>query len=444
MVDLLSLVPDAARAALAEWLAERDEPAYRARQVFRRLWERPVESWDDATELPAALRRALAAALPLRRLPLSARQVSRDGTEKYLWDLGDGEAVESVLIPEGKRRTLCISSQVGCALGCVFCATGRMGFRRNLSVAEIACQVREVMLLDAALKPTNVVFMGMGEPLLNWDAVDRALTILNHADGFGIGARHITVSTVGILPNLAKLAQRPEQFRLALSLHAPTPELRHELMPIEKKYTLPAVIAALARFRRRVTLEYVLIGGKNDALEQADQLAQLAQPLGALVNLLPLHPGGAPDLSPSPRAQMLAFERRLRRQGVEAVLRRSRGLDISAACGQLRVELEARRAARVQDLDRHARSAPTSPGHGKRGVAAAVSAACRERRNAGDQYPTSAFQKSTVSRRSGQLPSITRAMRRAATCFRIASRSAGTRAASERRSSWSNVRPGSR
>src|SRR5213082_1508657 len=334
MVDLLSLVPYAARAALAEWLAERDEPAYRARQVFRRLWERPVGSWDDATELPAALRRALAVALPLRRLPLSARQVSQDGTEKYLWDLGDGEAVESVLIPEGKRRTLCISSQVGCALGCVFCATGRMGFRRNLSVAEIACQVREVMLLDAALQPSNVVFMGMGEPLLNWDAVDRALTILNHVEALGIGARHITVSTVGILPNLAKLAQRPEQFRLALSLHAPTPELRHELMPIEKKYTLPAVIAALARFRRRVTLEYVLIGGKNDALEQADQLARLPQPL---------HPGGAPDLSPSPRAQMLAFERRLRRQGVEAVLRRSRGLDISAACGQLRVELEARR-----------------------------------------------------------------------------------------------------
>src|SRR6266566_472072 len=226
MVDLLSLVPDAARTALAQWLAERGEPAYRARQVLPRLWERPVGSWDEATELPAALRRALTEALALRRLALSTRQVSQDGTEKYLWDLGDGEAVESVLIPEGKRRTLCISSQVGCALGCVFCATGRMGFRRNLSVAEIACQVREV--------------------LLNWDAVDRALTILNHAEGVGIGARHITVSTVGILPNLAKLAQRPEQFRLALSLHAPTPELRHELMPIEKKYTLPAVIAALA------------------------------------------------------------------------------------------------------------------------------------------------------------------------------------------------------
>ena len=352
MVDLLSLVPEAGRAALAQWLAQRGEPAYRTRQILPRLWERPVGSWDDATELPAALRRALGETFPLRRLALSARQVSSDGTEKYLWDLGDGEAIESVLIPEGKRRTLCVSSQVGCALGCVFCATGRMGFRRNLSVAEIACQVREVMLLDAGLKPSNVVFMGMGEPLLNWDAVDAALTILNQADGFGIGARHITVSTVGILPSLAKLAQRPEQFRLALSLHAPTSEQRHELMPIEKKYTLPAVMAALGRFRRRVTLEYVLIEGKNDALEQADQLAQLARPLGALVNLLPLHPGGAPQLSPSSRAQMLAFERRLRRGGVEAVLRRSRGLDISAACGQLRVELEARRKVRTEE---HAR-----------------------------------------------------------------------------------------
>ena len=185
--------------------------------------------------------------------------------------------------------------------------------------------------------------MGMGEPLLNWPAVDTALTILNDVDGLGIGARHITVSTVGILPSLEQLARRPEQFRLALSLHAPTPSLRHALMPIEKKYRLPDVIDALQRRRRRVTLEYVLIGGKNDALEQADELAEVARPLAALVNLLPLHPGGAPDLAPSPPAQMLAFARRLRSRGVEAVLRKSRGLDISAACGQLRVELEAPR-----------------------------------------------------------------------------------------------------
>jgi len=339
-VDLLCLTPDAARATLEEWLTQRGEPAYRLRQILPRLWERPVGSWDDATDLPAPLRSALDEAFPLRRATLRTHQASIDGTEKFLWALDDGEAIESVLIPEGKRRTLCISSQAGCALGCVFCATGRMGFQRNLTAAEIAGQVREVLLRDPTLKPTNIVFMGMGEPLLNWEAVDTTLTILNHPEGLGIGARHITLSTVGILPNLAKFARRKEQFRLAVSLHAPAPALRRELMPIEKKYSLPELMDALKQFRRRVTLEYVLIGGKNDSLETADQLARLAQPLEALVNLLPLHPGGAPDLTPSTKAQMLAFERRLKQQGVEAVLRRSRGLDISAACGQLRVEVE--------------------------------------------------------------------------------------------------------
>jgi len=352
VTDLLSLTPDAARAALAQWLAARAEPGYRLTQILPRLWQRPIGSWEEATDLPAKLRAQLADGFPLARLTCDAAQQSQDGTEKFLWKLADGEAIESVLIPEGKRRTLCISSQVGCALGCVFCATGRMGFRRNLSAGEITGQVREAVRRDPTTKPTNVVFMGMGEPLLNWDAVDTALTILNHSDGFGIGARHITVSTVGILPSLARLAQRPEQFRLAVSLHAPTAELRRDLMPIEKKYSLPEVIQALAQFRRRVTLEYVLIGGKNDALAQADELAKLARPLAALVNLLPLHPGGALDLTPSDRPRMLAFERRLKRHGVEAVLRRSRGLDISAACGQLRVELEARRKVRAEE---HAR-----------------------------------------------------------------------------------------
>jgi len=352
-VDLLSLTPEAAQATLQEWLAARGEPAYRLRQVAPRLWQRPVAAWKDATDLPEPLRDALAEAFPLRRLSLKTHQQSSDGTQKFLWDLGDGEAIESVLIPEGKRRTLCISSQAGCALGCVFCATGRMGFRRNLSPAEIAGQVRELILRDPALKPSNIVFMGMGEPLLNWDAVDTTLTILNRAEGLGIGARHITLSTVGILPALAHFARRPEQFRLAVSLHAPSPALRRELMPIEKKYTLPELMDALKQFRRRVTLEYVLIGGKNDSLETADQLATLAQPLEALVNLLPLHPGGAPDLTPSPRAQMMAFEGRLKLRGVEAVLRRSRGLDISAACGQLRVEVEARSRRRKVGAEEH-------------------------------------------------------------------------------------------
>ena len=321
--------------------------AYRLRQIVPRLWQRPVAEWSDASDLPAPLRAALQDAFPLPRLTLAVHQISRDGTEKYLWRLADGEAIESVLIPEGKRRTLCISSQVGCALGCVFCATGRMGWRRQLTPGEIAGQVRDVMLLDPVTRPTNVVFMGMGEPLLNWEAVDIALTILNDPQGCGIGARHITLSTVGILPNLALFAKRPEQFRLALSLHAPTSAARRALMPIEKKYALPDVLKALRQFSRRVTLEYVLIGGVNDSSEAADALAAIARPLAAHVNLLPLHPGGAPDLTPSPRAQMLAFERRLRGHGIEAVLRRSRGLDISAACGQLRVEVEGRPGGKV-------------------------------------------------------------------------------------------------
>ncbi|MGH7539031.1 MAG: 23S rRNA (adenine(2503)-C(2))-methyltransferase RlmN [Gemmatimonadales bacterium] len=349
MTELLSLAPDVATTALLEWLTERGEPPYRARQVQPRLWQRPVAGWQEATDLPAALRMALDEAFPLGRLALVTHQVSADGTEKFLWRLRDGEAIESVLIPSGVRRTLCVSSQVGCALGCVFCATGRMGWRRNLDAGEIAAQAREVVLRDPAKSPTNIVFMGMGEPLLNWEAVDTALTIFNHADGLGLGARHITLSTVGILPNLAKFARRPEQFRLALSLHAPTPELRQALMPIEKRYPLPEVLEALRQFHRRVTLEYVLIAGANDSLEAADALARIARSLAAHVNLLPLHPGGAPEQAPSPRAQMLRFERRLRDHGVEAVLRRSRGLDISAACGQLRVEVESRRKVRAQE-----------------------------------------------------------------------------------------------
>jgi 23S rRNA (adenine2503-C2)-methyltransferase len=221
--SLLDLTPAQARSALAAWVAERGLPRYRADQLVRRLWVSPVAGWEAATELPARLRAELAASHPLPRLLEDVIQQSTDGTRKYLWRLADGEAVESVLIPSGSRRTLCISSQAGCALGCSFCATGRMGYRRNLTPFEIAGQVREIALHSPADKPTNIVFMGMGEPLLNWSAVDVALTILNSPDGLGIGARHITVSTVGILPGMQELARRPEQFRLAISLHATTP-----------------------------------------------------------------------------------------------------------------------------------------------------------------------------------------------------------------------------
>jgi 23S rRNA (adenine2503-C2)-methyltransferase len=218
-----------------------------------------------------------------------------------------------------------------------------MGFRRNLTPFEIAGQVREIVLNSQEDKPTNVVFMGMGEPLLNWPAVSAALTILNSQEGFGIGARHITVSTVGILPGMAELAKRAEQFRLAISLHAPSSPQRRGIMPIEKRYDLESVLRAAQAFRKRVTFEYVLISGVNDRDGDADRLARLARRLGALVNLLPLHPGGAPDLTPTPGGRIRAFAERLRNQGIEATVRRSRGLDINAACGQLITTVRSKR-----------------------------------------------------------------------------------------------------
>jgi 23S rRNA (adenine2503-C2)-methyltransferase len=317
-----------------------------------------VGAWADATELPRPLRDALDGAWPLPRLVLETRQQSADGTVKFLWRLPDGEAIESVLIPEGSRRTLCISSQAGCPLKCAFCATGTMGLHRNLDPWEIAAQVRELMLASEPVKPTNVVFMGMGEPLLNWPAVDTALTLLNHPGALGIGARHITVSTVGILPALAELARRPEQFRLAVSLHAPTSALRLSLMPIEKRYRLPDVLEAIKAFKRRVTFEYVMIDGVNDREEDLAALARIARQAGAMVNLLPLHPGGAGSLVPAPRHQLAAFAAALRHRGVEAVARRSRGLDIAAACGQLRIAREPGREVAADphgDVDETAR-----------------------------------------------------------------------------------------
>jgi len=340
---LLDCTPAGAAALLADWTLAEGLPPYRDRQLHPRLWQRPIGSWREATDLPAPLRERLDQVWPIRRLTLATEQHSQDGTRKYLWRLDDGELVESVLIPSGGRRTLCISSQAGCALGCVFCATGRMGFRRNLSPFEIAGQARELILRDPADKPTNIVFMGMGEPLLNWAAVDIALTILNSNGGLGIGARHITVSTVGIVPGMRALAARPEQFRLAISLHAAQPGRRLPLMPIEKKYPLADVLAAAAAFRKRITFEYVLIAGRNDTDQDAVDLARLARQHGALVNLLPLHPGGAPGLTPTAGDRIRAFQQLLVSRGIEAVVRRSRGLDISAACGQLRVETERRR-----------------------------------------------------------------------------------------------------
>jgi 23S rRNA (adenine2503-C2)-methyltransferase len=341
--NLLDLVPTDADARLRAFAADVGQPAYRASQVVRRLWVNPAPSFEAMTELPAAFRGQLEEHFEVPRLEVLARQKSTDGTEKFLFGLRDGQAIETVAIPEGGRLTLCISSQAGCALQCAFCATGAMGFQRNLAVHEIAGQVREMRLQDPPLRVTNVVFMGMGEPLMNWKAVDPALTILNDPAGLGIGARHITVSTVGVLPGIEALAARREQFRLAISIHAPSDSLRRELMPINTKYPLASVIAAAKAFDRRVTFEYVMLGGVNDGVEHALQLAELARECGAFINLIPLHPGGAGGFKAASAERMRAFARELRAQGVEVATRKSRGLDIAAACGQLRVERLGRR-----------------------------------------------------------------------------------------------------
>ncbi len=342
--NLLDLTPAGAREQLGAFFARIGEPSYRVNQILRRLWQNPVASFDDMTELPKALRELLATAFELPRLEVMARQRSSDGTEKFLFRLRDNESIETVVIPDGDRMTLCVSSQAGCALQCAFCATGAMGFTRNLTAFEIAGQVREMRLLDPPMTVTNVVFMGMGEPLMNWKAVDPALTILNDPEGLGIGARHITVSTVGVLPGIVALSERPEQFRLAISVHAPNDGLRRELMPINTKFPLTDVIEAAKAFDRRVTFEYVMLGGVNDGVEHAIQLASLARECRAFVNLIPLHPGGAEGFTPTSATNIRAFAKELKRAGVEVAIRKSRGKDIAAACGQLRVERTGRRA----------------------------------------------------------------------------------------------------
>ena len=226
MINLLNLAPEEANQTLVAFMAEAGEPAYRARQIVHRLWQHPASDFDEMNDLPLGLRQQLAERFTMPRLMVDTHQQSSDGTQKFLFRLSDGQAIETVAIPDGKRLTLCISSQAGCALQCAFCATGAMGFAHNLEPFEIAGQVRELAMRDPALRPTNIVFMGMGEPLMNWKAVDPTLSILNTPDGFGIGARHITVSTVGVLPGIVALGERPEQFRLAISIHAPTDELR--------------------------------------------------------------------------------------------------------------------------------------------------------------------------------------------------------------------------
>lgn len=351
--DLLSLEPDQLHQALVRHFRTRRQPGYRAGQVQRWIYEGLARTAAEMTDLSAVEREALAEAFRIDEPAEDRVSVSRDGTVKHLWRLVDGQLVESVLIPTEKRLTLCISSQAGCAMGCTFCATGWGGFDRQLTAGEIVGQYRASRRWAEANDYgaiTNIVYMGMGEPLANRKALHPSLTILNH--GYRVGARRITVSTVGVVPGILELAQREEQFRLALSLHAPEPELRQELIPLEKRYPLAEVLGALARFNdaggKRITFEYTMIRGVNDDMRLAPKLAGLAQEVGAFVNLIPFNPIPYVDWAPSKSDRLRAFAAVLEERGVPVAVRETRGRDIDAACGQLRahalVELEDRRA----------------------------------------------------------------------------------------------------
>jgi 23S rRNA (adenine2503-C2)-methyltransferase len=340
-IDILGLTPEDLHDRLAQHFEARGQSAYRIDQVRRWIYESLVTGWEEMTNLPEAERAALSETFVLEEPQPDVVSRSSDRTVKHLWRLEDGELVESVLIPTKKRLTLCISSQAGCAMGCTFCATGWAGFSRQLTAGEIVSQYRASLrwALENDYGPVNnVVYMGMGEPMSNRKAVNASLSILNH--GYGLGARRITVSTVGVVPGINELADRPEQFGLAVSLHAPTTELRQQLIPVEKRYPLPDLMEALRRFNqaggRRITFEYTMIRGINDAENLASRLADLAYPLHAFVNLIPFNPIPYQDWRPSTPERMRYFASVLEERGVSVALREPRGRDIDAACGQLR------------------------------------------------------------------------------------------------------------
>lgn len=376
--DIKSLDRDELETQFKGW----NEPVYRVTQLLEWLYSRRVTGWDAMTNLPKALRERLADAFLLQTLELVRKQGAHDTTQKFLWRLRDHALIESVLIPANPalygdasdRHTLCISTQVGCAYGCKFCASGLDGWKRNLTPDEIVEQVLAVeRSQESFLSPSssssskrtitstrtttrtidNVVVMGMGEPLANYENLLKALRILNAPWGGGIGARKITISTSGLAPQIRKLAKEPEQFRLAISLHGATDEVRSKIMPVNRKYPLKELVAACEEYQgqkgRMLTFEYILIAGVNDSAEQARPLAALAKRLFAKVNLIPYNKvEGLPWERPEEKV-CETFLAVLKKQKVPATLRREKGGDIDAACGQLRLVTERKLASTVSD-----------------------------------------------------------------------------------------------
>ena len=338
MKDIKSMT----RAELAQELSGLGEPAFRAKQVFS--WLHRGARFEEMTNLPKALRERLASEYELHLPEVARKQVSaRDGTVKYLWRLRDGHCVESVLMRYHHGNTVCISSEVGCAMGCAFCASTRGGLVRRLLPSEMLDQVLFTQR-DSGLPVSNIVLMGIGEPLDNYDNVRRFLTLVNDPEGMNIGMRHISLSTCGLVEGIDRLAEEDLQLTLSVSLHAPDDALRSRLMPVNRRYDIETLLAACRRYfdktGRRISFEYAMIDGQNDTPEMAALLIRRLRGLPAHVNLIPLNRIEESPLQPSTRQAVLAFQQALEAAGVTATVRRTLGSDIDASCGQLRKKYE--------------------------------------------------------------------------------------------------------
>jgi 23S rRNA (adenine2503-C2)-methyltransferase len=337
------------REQLVAWLTARGIAAYRADQIQKWVYLRQVDSFDLMTDLAKDIRELLSQNFVVGRLQAEKLETSRDGSRKYLFKLNDGRWIETVLIPERDHYTLCVSSQVGCAQGCLFCLTAAGGFERNLTRAEIIAQVRDIKRgLDDPKRLRNIVFMGMGEPLANYNNLVSALdTITDNDAGLRFASRRITVSTAGLVPKLAALG-RDTKVNLAISLNATDNETRSRLMPINRAFPLEALLEACRQFplppARRITFEYILIKGVNDSVDDARRLAKLLQPIRSKINLIPFNPHEGCDFQRPDEAAIQAFYDVLFAKNYTVIIRRSKGQDISAACGQLRARSAAQSA----------------------------------------------------------------------------------------------------
>lgn len=324
---------------LSDTLKELGQPAFRVKQIESWIWEKGAQSFDEMTNLPKSLREQLTQQFTLGGVKEAAKQVSEDGSRKYLLRYGDGTAVECVGMPTGNKLAVCVSSQAGCAMGCAFCATGAAGLTRSLTANEIYDQVMHVRN-DFGERVTSVVLMGQGEPFMNYDASLAAMRKMNDPDGLGIGARHITVSTCGIIHAIRRFANEPEQFTLAISLHSAVQRTRNALMPGVRKFSLMHLYEVMGEYvdktGRRPTYEYALIRGVNDTEDELGALCDFCRDNLAHVNIIKLNEVKGSRFQPSSDARAGEFVRRLASVGVEATIRQSRGQDIDAACGQLK------------------------------------------------------------------------------------------------------------